>query len=90
MGSDAYDVASANVIRLADLFAQVGQLPAATAQALLAGISERDVRGIKATRNVLAHDYANMDDTVFRRTVTRDVPRLLATLRENVDAYAEP
>jgi len=69
--SDAYDVGLLAVINLADLVTRA--LPRAIVDALPAA----DVEGLRATRDIAAHDYAAMDNSRLWITVTESAPRLL-------------
>lgn len=55
---------------------------------LPAEIEERldaaDIRGLRDSRNVIAHDYFSVIPAMLHHTVTRKIPALLATIEEEL------
>jgi hypothetical protein len=70
-GSDSYDIGMLAVIHLADLVNR--QLPDDIASAIPP--VARD--GLRATRNIAAHNYAGLDNARLWETVTTHAPALL-------------
>ena len=70
-GSDSYDIGMLAVIHLADLVAR--ELPDDVAAAL----PELARDGLRATRNVAAHNYAGLDSARLWSTVNERAPALL-------------
>ena len=79
--SDAYDIGMLAIIHLADFVAR--ELPEDVASQLpqLA----RD--GLRATRNIAAHNYAGLDNSRLWQTVTVHAPRLLDQIDAALAAY---
>ncbi|CED90494.1 antitoxin [Actinomyces succiniciruminis] len=76
-GSDAYDVASMVIIRLAALFERPEFTPYLTA------ITREERLAIATTRNIAAHTgYKSMNDDLFWAAVTQRVPEILDRLIE--------
>lgn len=74
-GTDAYDVASMLIIRLASLTEQPEFGPWA------AMLTDDEINAIRTMRNIVAHSgYASMNDDIFWETVTRNVPELVERL----------
>lgn len=71
VGSDSYDVGMLAVIHLADFVTR--ELPEEITLSLPA--LARD--GLRATRNVAAHNYAGLDNARLWNTVTEHAPALL-------------
>jgi hypothetical protein len=73
--SDGRDIGALALINLADLVHRdlppevVGRLPA------------QDVAGLRATRNIAAHNYAALDNDRLWATITVHAPALLTALR---------
>jgi hypothetical protein len=75
-GSDSYDHASIAVVRLAALLEGGGPFASH-----FASLDDEARRGIVTTRNIISHSgYARMDDDVFWRTVTVDIPDVLRAI----------
>lgn len=70
-GSDSYDIGMLALIHLADLVGR--ELPDDIAAAL--PTISRD--GLRATRNIAAHNYAGLDNSRLWQTVTVHAPTLL-------------
>ncbi|MRG60398.1 DUF86 domain-containing protein [Agromyces sp. CFH 90414] len=70
-GSDAYDIGMLAVIHLADFVGR--DLPSE----VIAVLPQRDRDGLRATRNIAAHNYAGLDNTRLWETVTVHGPALL-------------
>ncbi|MEV1129284.1 HepT-like ribonuclease domain-containing protein [Agromyces sp. NPDC049794] len=70
-GSDSYDIGMLAVIHLADFVAR--ELPAEVASAL----PELARDGLRATRNIAAHNYAGLDNARLWSTVNEHAPALL-------------
>ncbi|KZX20675.1 HepT-like ribonuclease domain-containing protein [Rathayibacter tanaceti] len=73
--SDSRDVAALALINLADLVHR--DLP----HEVVATLPSSDVAGLRATRNIAAHNYGALDSDRLWATVTGHAPRLLATIR---------
>ncbi|SDM88330.1 hypothetical protein SAMN04487766_10859 [Actinomyces ruminicola] len=75
-GSDAYDVASMVIIRLAALFERPEFTPYLTA------VTREERLAISTTRNIAAHTgYRSMNDDLFWAAVTQRVPEILDRLQ---------
>lgn len=75
-GSMTYDHASLAVMRLAAMLEDSGPFAGR-----FATLDDEARRGIVTTRNIISHiGYASMDDEVFWRTVTVDIPAALKSL----------
>ncbi len=78
--SDGYDIGALAIINLADLV--IRELPAD----IVANLPEQTVEGLRATRNIAAHNYAALDNSRLWMTVTVHAPALIvdieAALRE--------
>ncbi len=72
--SDAHDIGTLAVIHLADLVHR--QLPAEIGETL----PRRAFEGLRATRNIAAHNYAGMDNSRLWETVTVAAPELLSLI----------
>ncbi|MFJ4044258.1 antitoxin [Microbacterium sp. NPDC089987] len=76
-GSESYDRASMAIIRLAALFENEKRFAR-----FLSAATAIERQGISHTRNVAGHaGYIAMDDEIFWRTVTVQVPQFIAKLR---------
>ncbi len=76
-GSDAYDIASMVVIRLAALFERP------EFAAYLTAVTREERLAINTTRNIAAHTgYRSMNDDLFWVAVTQRVPQILERLIE--------
>jgi len=74
-GAPLYDTASMAVVRLASLTERAEFGP------WMGVLTEQEIVGIRATRNIVAHaGYTTMDDDIFWETVTRRVPELVERL----------
>lgn len=69
--SDGFDIGALAIIDLADLV--VRELPSD----VVAALPERMVEGLRATRNIAAHNYAALDNTRLWMTVTVHAPALI-------------
>ncbi|TAM71131.1 MAG: antitoxin [Microbacteriaceae bacterium] len=75
-GSETYDHASLAVMRLAAMLEDSSPFTNR-----FAALDDEARRGIITTRNIISHvGYASMDDEIFWRTVTVDVPAALGSL----------
>ncbi|QIK62636.1 hypothetical protein G7068_04985 [Leucobacter viscericola] len=74
--SDSYDIGSYLVIQLAHLVTQ--ELPGEITDR----IAVDDQQGLRAVRNVAAHDYMQMRQALLWETLTVHVPRLLQVIEE--------
>ncbi|MGW9630244.1 HepT-like ribonuclease domain-containing protein [Agromyces sp. NPDC055520] len=81
--SDAYDIGMLAVIHLADLVNR--QLPDDIAASLPA--VARD--GLRATRNIAAHNYAGLDNARLWQTVSEHAPELLDAIQAALVARNE-
>lgn len=80
-GSDAYDVASMVIIRLAALFERPEFEPYLTA------VTHEERLAISTTRNIAAHTgYRSMNDDLFWAAVTKRVPEILDRLAETTES----
>ncbi|WP_136709601.1 hypothetical protein [Agromyces sp. H66] len=70
-GSDSYDIGMLAVIHLADFVAR--ELP----DAIAAALPELARDGLRATRNVAAHNCAGLDNARLWSTVSEHAPALL-------------
>ncbi|WP_448006187.1 HepT-like ribonuclease domain-containing protein [Agromyces bauzanensis] len=70
-GSDSYDIGMLAVIHLADFVTR--ELPDEVA----ATLPEVARDGLRATRNIAAHNYAGLDNARLWRTVSEHAPALL-------------
>lgn len=73
--SDSRDVAALALINLADLVHR--DLP----PEIVSTLPPRDVQGLRATRNIAAHNYAALDNGRLWATITVHAPALLLTIR---------
>ncbi|AWE41705.1 antitoxin [Actinobaculum sp. 313] len=74
-GSDAYDIASMVIIRLAALFERP------EFASYLTDVTREERQAISTTRNIAAHTgYRSMNDDLFWLAVTHRVPRILDRL----------
>ncbi|GAA1510937.1 hypothetical protein BJ978_001575 [Agromyces terreus] len=80
--SDAYDIGMLAVIHLADLVAR--QLPASVA----AELPEVAREGLRATRNLAAHNYAALDNLRLWATVSTHAPALLDAIEAALQALS--
>lgn len=69
--SDSYDIGALAVINLADLVSRT--LPADLAAAL----PDRALEGLRATRNLAAHNYAALDNARLWATICEHAPALI-------------
>jgi hypothetical protein len=69
--SDSHDIGALAIINLADLV--VRELP----DHIVATLPERIVEGLRATRNIAAHNYAALDNSRLWMTVTVHAPALI-------------
>lgn len=72
--SDSHDIGALAVINLADLV--VREMPPDVTATLPAGVIE----GLRATRNIAAHNYAALDNSRLWLTVTVSAPALIDEL----------
>lgn len=69
--SDSHDIGALAIINLADLV--IRELP----DDIVATLPERIVEGLRATRNIAAHNYAALDNGRLWMTVTVHAPALI-------------
>lgn len=69
--SDSHDIGALAIINLADLV--VRELP----DDIVATLPERVIEGLRATRNIAAHNYAALDNSRLWTTVTVHAPALI-------------
>lgn len=72
--SDSHDIGALAIINLADVVAR--ELP----DEVVSALPERVVEGLRATRNIAAHNYAALDNTRMWETVTVHAPALIAEI----------
>ena len=75
------------VLRRFEIIGEAASRLSPEAQALFPGIPFRAMRGM---RNIIVHDYGEVDLELVWQTAEADLPRLIETLERHFQATGEP